>query len=665
MNDEHKERRRALRFRLDVGRSWPFALFLVLAILTTAPVVIHPLHHLFSYRDPLDSTWRFAWAAHQLPRAPGDLFTANTFAPHRDSYLFDELLIGAVAPVLPVIWLTGNAVLAFNLATLIGPLLSAVGAYVLIRHLTSSTVGAAAGAVVYGFGGPHLAHIVHVGLNDAGWIPLSIYLLIRLSERPTWWRALLFAGAVAIQTLAAFYYGFYLAFLLPVLFIVLLAKRAHPRFVPAALAGAALAVLIVAPFAVSYLRVQQRFAFARSAQSAEAYAATLSSYLATPHVNLVYGVALRPITDIGGDSVERMLFPGLVALALAVFGGWSGRKRWWVRFAIGLVCIAALFSFGPNLRLTPDGPVLIPWLPYAALYDHVPGFQAMRAPGRLGILVLLGLAILIGGAVSDLAERRVRLRLGGWTPRLVPLAVGALALEVLQLPLGMAQVPAGPTPGEQWLANAAPGIVFDAPFHLDRIGGNVTDYRSTFSWNRTINGQADLRPPAFTAVGTEMQRFPDARSVATLQALGVRYVIARLDDTSAQGRELTRRLRDGTIAGLRLALSNDRERVYTVEENTALTAFDAAVPPDARVLLSSTDPLKTHAYKAALGWRLSGRYRAAVAVPSFGDAYPQPRSDERYDYLLLDRSEEPAASGGRTVVVWEDAFVRLYRTEAG
>jgi len=634
---------------------WPYGLFLALTLLTTAPVALHPLHHLFSFRDPLDSTWRFAWAAHQVPRDPLHLFNANTFAPHRDSYLFDEMLIGAALPVLPVIWLTGNAVLAFNLATLLGPLVSALGAFLLIRHLTRSTASAAAGAVVYGFGGPHLAHIVHVGLNDAGWIPIAVYLLIRLSEEPVWWRALLFAGAVAVQTLAAFYYGFYLAFLLPVTLIVLVARRqAHRRFIFAAVLGAALAFLIVAPFALTYVRVQDRYAFTRSAQSTEAYAATLSSYLATPHVNLVYGYLLRPITDIGGGSGERMQFPGLVALALAGYGFWIGRRRWWVRYAAGVAGVAALFSFGPNLRLTPDGPTLIPWLPYATLYEHLPGFQAMRAPGRLGILVLFGIAILVGAAVAEIAARRWMMRFRSWQIPKTLIAVGALSLEVLQLPLGMAMVPAGPTPGEQWLASAPPGIVFDAPFPLDRIGGNLNDYRGAFYWHPTINGQADLRPPAFTAVGTEMQAFPDPHSVAILQALGVRYVIARL--------ELMRRMRGGPIVGLHEELANDRERVYSVEPNDALRAFDAAVPARATVLLSASDATGAGAYVAALGWRLSGARRVSDDIPAFGAAYPKSRPGETYDYLLLDRTLDPAAVGARGgTVIWEDGFARLYR----
>ncbi len=652
---------------------WPYAVFLALTLLTTAPVTLHPLHHLFSYRDPLDSAWRFAWAAHALPHDPFHLFNANTFAPHADSYLFDEMLLGAALPVLPALWLTGNAVFAFNLATLLGPLISAIGAFLLVRHLTKSTIGAVAGGIIYGFGAPHLAHIIHVGLNDAGWIPLAILLLIRLSEEPTWWGVLLFAGAVAIQTLAAFYYGFYLAFLLPATLIVLLARRQrHRHFLPAAVTGAALAVLIVAPFALTYLRVQNRYEFARSVQSTEAYSATLSSYLAAPHVNLLYGKALQPITDIGGDSVERMQFPGLIALALAGYGLWIGRRRWWARYAAGVAGVATLFSFGPNLRLTPDGPTLIPWLPYATLYEHAPGFQAMRAPGRFGILVLLGVAILAGAAVSEIAARWPTTRLRRWRLPTALLVIGALSLEVLQLPLGMVMAPVGPTPGEQWLANAPPGLVFDAPFHLDRIGGNVTDYRSTFQWNQMINGQSDLRPPAFTAVGTEMQRFPDTRSIATLQALGVRYVIARLDDTSAQGKEFVRRLRDGTIPGLHSELANDRERVYTIEPNDALRAFDAAVPAGATVLLGSTGApiaagaVKTDGYMAALGWRLSGARRVSDTVPAFGTAYPKPRSGETYDYLLLDRTLDPAAIGVPSgIVVWEDAFVRLYRVTAG
>ena len=55
--------------------------------------------------DPLFSTWRMSWVAHQLPRDPLHLFDANIFHPERRTLAYsDAILLPAVAAA-PFLWL--------------------------------------------------------------------------------------------------------------------------------------------------------------------------------------------------------------------------------------------------------------------------------------------------------------------------------------------------------------------------------------------------------------------------------------------------------------------------------------------------------------------------------------------------------------------------------
>src|SRR5207247_5572660 len=94
---------------------------------------------------------------------------------------------------------------------------------------------------------------------------------------------------------------------------------------------------------------------------------------------------------------------------------WPG-ARW--AFA-GVALLALLLALGPTLNLDSygQGSTGIP-LPYSWLYDVVPGFNALRVPGRFGQLLMLGLAVLAGYGTARLSPPSpLRLRSGQAYPR--------------------------------------------------------------------------------------------------------------------------------------------------------------------------------------------------------------------------------------------------------
>src|SRR6202011_1184481 len=110
--------------------SWPAAaLYLALTVLLMAPVSLAPQRTLFA--DDPDThlfMWTLAWDAHAFARQPLSMFEANIFYPNRNTLAYSENLIGSAIFVAPVLWLTGNPVLAVNAVSLLSCTLCGLGA---------------------------------------------------------------------------------------------------------------------------------------------------------------------------------------------------------------------------------------------------------------------------------------------------------------------------------------------------------------------------------------------------------------------------------------------------------------------------------------------------------------------------------------------------------
>ena len=113
---------------------------------------------------------------------------------------------------------------------------------------------------------------------------------------------------------------------------------------------------------------------------------------ATPN-NLLYGGLVR--THAWTWSSEMYLFPGALAVVLAVVAiviGNRGRLRW---FALALIGLGGILTLGPFLHLSRRDVGHAP-LPYLLLYRLVPGGDALRAPVRAAPIAMLGVALLAG-----------------------------------------------------------------------------------------------------------------------------------------------------------------------------------------------------------------------------------------------------------------------------
>ena len=118
------------------------ALYAALALAAFYPQSFHPSDAVAYVGDPVESVYLVAWNVHQLFRSPAHLFDANVLypLPHALSYTDHRLLPSIL--VAPVVWATGNPVLAYNVAVLLASLLAAIAGWHLARGLGIDALGA-------------------------------------------------------------------------------------------------------------------------------------------------------------------------------------------------------------------------------------------------------------------------------------------------------------------------------------------------------------------------------------------------------------------------------------------------------------------------------------------------------------------------------------------
>jgi hypothetical protein len=199
------------------------------------------------------------------------------------------------------------------------------------------------------------------------------------------------------------------------------------------------------------------------------------------------------------------------------------------------------------------------------LFHHLPGWSAIRTPGRLVIWVTLLLAILAAGAVSALAQRSTEL-----VSERIPSRPGLALRLFLLLPLVLVLAE-----GTNW-KNLPHPVVPTQPAAMRTVGAPLmvlpsdplTDMNimlwSTTSFQKMVNGNSGFYPTDQTHTRDVVKAFPDQTSVDYLRQLGVRYVLV-VKDRAAGGDYAKAAALDTPIDGLGITREDKGDTIlYTL-----------------------------------------------------------------------------------------------------
>lgn len=477
--------------------------YLVIAVAMTWPLAMRLGTSIAAdLGDPAFNSWVLAWDMAQFSRllhgdlgALRDYWNANIFAPQPLTLAYSEHLTAQAVQTWPVYAATGNLLVAYNVLFISTFVVAALGAYVLVRELTSRPLAAFLAGLAYAYVPYRMGQLSHVQILSSGWMPLALFgfhryfaALSAASSRRALSGLAVAVGATVVQNLSC---GYYMLFFAPFAGACVLYEIARRRlwrmwrmWGHLVLAAAAIG-LLTWPFVAPYFELRaltgmgvrpmselamysaDAHAFVTAPGTLHLYAGWLTGYvkaegegflgfvimafaamgvawglrrsLATipwkrlpdwlaitmivsgavatlaaglllwffVHGNLTLLLDGRRITyQSAGDVFATMVGAFVLCLVLAAVGrarqAPHAEPTAFAFYAIAAVS-AALLAMGPQMRALGRS---VGTGPYYLLYAYVPGFDGLRVPARLLMLVALFMAVLAGvGAAALLATR--------------------------------------------------------------------------------------------------------------------------------------------------------------------------------------------------------------------------------------------------------------------
>lgn len=447
------------------------------------------------------------------------LFEGTNFYPYHNTLAYsDRHLLTELATRLPV-KLTGNPVVAFSFAMVLGQILTMLLIYLWWTLMFKNPWAACAAAVAFGLSQIRFEYQVHLQMWSMQYWLLGILVLWR---RPTTVKIYLSFALLGLQFWES---------PLPVYFAILVLSAKclvlRPKMTNHHVFGALLAALIIFPLAKTYLDVSREFHFQREIREAAHNAISIDDlwgHFASLGLYILFAIAILQLKRHPEQREGSRLDS-------------SSSTQNDIKMLSAILIISLLLAFGPALKWHGQTIKIfhlpIP-MPYAPAYYLIPGFTAFRTPSRWLFVTALAMSGLIAAGLGPRKFSKLKL--------IALLAVAILAGTHL------IHIKDMPTPDHyptvyQWLRKQPGKIVLELPVYTWPQEA-IESYRMLYglgTGKTWVNGYSGFTPPLV---------FQLAQSPFVPK--GVDYVIVHMD----QGQV-------GKIEG-RLVWQDETTRVYSV-----------------------------------------------------------------------------------------------------
>ena len=362
--------------------------------------------------DPTSFMWTFEWWPHALGHGLNPFFPHVIWSPEGANLTQGGFAIPAAAIVLAPVTLVAGPFVAYNVASVLMPVLAAWFAYRLCRYLTGAAGPAFVGGLVFGFGTYMSAHLLgHLNLTSVFLVPAAVLLVLqRLDERISQRRfvvlmAVVFAvqlGLSAEVLLLGLGVGA-LALLLGYAVSDPVRRRRIVGVLPVTLAAGGLAMIVASPYLYWILD-------GLGDADSDAW---------KTFTELYPGDALNPIvpTEVTGlghwwfedmsskftnfTPSEAAAYVGPVLLAIVIAFAVTHWRRPATRVLLGVIVVCYVLSLGTRLHVGGDDTGV--WMPWSLLHP-LPVFDHVIST-RFWAFALLAIAIVVALWLAEPSRR--------------------------------------------------------------------------------------------------------------------------------------------------------------------------------------------------------------------------------------------------------------------
>jgi len=296
----------------------------VLTLVMTYPLVFHLSDRVASdFRDPAYTMYALSWNVRSAGNGFSPFADANIFYPHKGTLFYGDILPVESIIAAPVLVLTGNPVLAYNILFLLTFFLAGLGMYALVKNLTASRNAAFLAGLIFAFFPYRFAHISHLEILVIGWMPLCFLFIQRFFVKPTFRNLFGMAAFYVLQVGSCAYYGEFLTLFAAFMLLFFAWKSGFwrlSRFWASMIAFGAMSGAALFPYFYAFSAIHKKMLFVRALWESEFYSAELQHYIAVPPFNAVWGWLTGRL-----GAQEWQLFPGLIPVFLALV--WFLRRR--------------------------------------------------------------------------------------------------------------------------------------------------------------------------------------------------------------------------------------------------------------------------------------------------------------------------------------------------